>query len=98
MKQIKELLENFNIKSPSGKDKWDCKTINNLLSNEKIYWKCISTKTFVSDALTGKKEANIDKSKVYIKNNHDFQKNILKRFKKFKKMRSRCIFDEKETK
>lgn len=41
LKQIKEILEDFNIKSPSGKDKWDCKTINNLVSirviNERFF-------------------------------------------------------------
>ena len=75
LKQIKELLENFNIKSPSGKDKWDCKTINNLLSNEKYIGNVFQQKTFVSDALTGKREANIGQiEKVYIKNNHDFKR------------------------
>ena len=98
MKQIKELLENFNIKSPSGKDKWDCKTINNLLSNEKYIGNVFQQKTFVSDALTGKREQILDKSKKSILRIIMISKEYFEKVQKFKKMRSRCIFDEKGNK
>ena len=96
LKQIKELLKDFNIKSPSGKDKWDCKTINNMLSNEKYIGNVIQQKTFVSDTLTGKREINIGQiEKICIMNNHDsiISREDFEKVQELKKKRSRYIVD-----
>lgn len=97
LKQIKEILEDLNIKSPSGNDKWDCKTINKILSNEKYMGDVIQQKTFVSDTLTGKRETNIGQlEKVHILNNHDaiISKEDFEKVQQLKSRRSRYIIDE----
>lgn len=97
LKQIKELLEDFNIKSPSGNENWDCKTINNILSNEKYIGNVTQQKTFVSDVLTGKREINIGQiEKVHIVNNHEAitSKEDFEKVQQLKSRRSRCIIDE----
>lgn len=97
LKQIKELLEDFNIKSPSGSDKWDCKTINNMLSNEKYIGNVTQQKTFVSDTLTGKREINIGQlEKVHILNNHEaiISKEDFEKVQQLKCRRSRYVIEE----
>lgn len=97
LKQIKELLEDLEIKSPSGKEKWDCKTINNILSNEKYIGNVIQQKTFVEDTLNGiRKENKGELEKVHILNNHEaiISEEDFNRVQELKKERSRCIIDE----
>ena len=56
-------------------DYYACEIKERVNTNEKYIGNVFQQKTFVSDALTGKREANIGQiEKVYIKNNHDFKR------------------------
>lgn len=97
LKQIKKKLEELNVKSPSGKDTWDCKTINNMISNEKYMGNVIHQKTFIDDFLLGtRKENRGELEKVIIKNNHDaiISKSDFMKVQELKQKRSRCVIDE----
>ncbi len=90
-------MEDLEIKSPSGKEKCDCKTINNILSNEKYIGNVIQQKTFVEDTLNGiRKENKGELEKVHILNNHEaiISEEDFNRVQELKKERSRCIIDE----
>ena len=97
LKQIKELLEDLEIKLPSSREKWDCKTINNILSNEKYIGNVIQQKTYVKDTLNGiRKENKGELEKVHILNNHEaiISEEEYNKAQELKKKRSRCIIDE----
>lgn len=69
--QIKSYLESQAIKTVTGKEIWDAKTIQNMLKNEKYKGDTMLQKTFTEDFMTGKKSKNIgQRSRYYIKDSH----------------------------
>lgn len=69
--QIKAYLESQGIKTVTGKDVWDRKTIQKMLKNEKYKGDTMLQKTFTEDFMTGKKSKNIgQRSRYYIKYSH----------------------------
>ena len=56
--QIIKLLSNEDIKSPTGKDTWSKKTIENILTNEKYIGNVILYKTFSNDYPNNKRIIN----------------------------------------
>ena len=69
--QIKSYLESQGIKTVTGKDDWNAKTIRDMLMNEKYKGDTILQKTFTEDFLTGKKRKNIgQRNKYYVKDSH----------------------------
>ena len=69
--QIKVYLECRGIKTVTGKEVWDTKTIQKMLKNEKYKGDTMLQKTFTEDFMTGKKSKNIgQRSKYYVKDSH----------------------------
>ncbi len=69
--QIKSYLESQGIKTVTGKDIWDAKTIQRMLTNEKYKGDTMLQKTFTEDFMTGKKSKNIgQRNKYYVKDSH----------------------------
>lgn len=69
--QIKAYLESHRIKTVTGKDIWDTKTIQRMLSNEKYKGDTMLQKTFIEDFMTGKKSKNIgQRNRYYVKGSH----------------------------
>lgn len=69
--QIKSYLESQGIKTATGKDGWNAKTIRDMLKNEKYKGDTMLQKTFTEDFMTGKKVKNIgQRSQYYIKDSH----------------------------
>ncbi len=69
--QIKSYLESQGIKTVTGKEIWDTKTIQRILINEKYKGDTMLQKTFTEDFMTGKKSKNIgQRSKYYVKDSH----------------------------
>lgn len=69
--QIKAYLEAQGIKTVTGKDIWDTKTIQRMLSNEKYKGDTMLQKTFTEDFMTGKKRKNDgQRNKYYVRDSH----------------------------
>mgnify|MGYP000990063720 FL=1 len=69
--QIKAYLESQRIKTVTGKDIWDTKTIQRMLMNEKYKGDTMLQKTFTEDFMTGKKSKNTgQRNKYYVKDSH----------------------------
>ena len=69
--QIKSSLESQGIKTVTGKDDWNAKTIRDMLMNEKYKGDTILQKTFTEDFMTGKKSKNIgQRNRYYVKDSH----------------------------
>ena len=69
--QIKSFLESQRIKTTTGKETWDAKTIQRMLTNEKYKGDTILQKTFTEDFMSGKKSKNIgQRNKYYVKDSH----------------------------
>ena len=69
--QIKAYLETQGIKTVTGKEIWDTKTIQNMLKNEKYKGDSMLQKTFTEDFMTGKKNKNIgQRNRYYVKDSH----------------------------
>ncbi|MGE4273730.1 MAG: recombinase family protein [Desulfitobacterium sp.] len=69
--QIKAYLEAQGIKTVTGKDIWDTKTIQRMLTNEKYKGDTMLQKTFTEDFMTGKKRRNDgQRNKYYVKDSH----------------------------
>ena len=69
--QIKSYLESQGIKTVTGKEIWDTKTIQRMLTNEKYKGDTMLQKTFTKDFMTGKKSKNIgQRNKYYVKDSH----------------------------
>lgn len=69
--QIKSYLESQGIKTVTGKEIWDTKTIQKMLKNEKYKGDTMLQKTFTEDFMTGKKCKNIgQRSRYYVKGSH----------------------------
>lgn len=56
--QIKAYLESRGIKTVTGKETWDAKTIQRMLTNEKYNGDTMLQKNFTEDFMTGKKSKN----------------------------------------
>lgn len=69
--QIKSYLESQGIKTVTGKDDWNAKTIREMLKNEKYKGDTMLQKTFIEDFMTGKKSKNIgQRNRYYVKDSH----------------------------
>ena len=69
--QIKDYLELQGIKTVAGKETWDAKTIQRMLTNEKYKGDAMLQKTFTEDFMTGKKSRNIgQRNRYYVKDSH----------------------------
>lgn len=69
--QIKAYLESQRIKTATGKDDWNVKTIRDMLKNEKYKGDTMLQKTFTEDFMTGKKRRNDgQRNKYYVKDSH----------------------------
>jgi len=69
--QIKAYLESQSIKTVTGKEIWDTKTIQKMLKNEKYKGDTMLQKTFTEDFMTGKKSKNIgQRNRYYVKDSH----------------------------
>lgn len=69
--QIKAYLESQGIKTVTGKENWDAKTIQRMLTNEKYRGDTMLQKIFTEDFMTGKKSKNIgQRNKYYVKDSH----------------------------
>ena len=69
--QIKAYLEFQGIKTATGKDDWNVKTIRDILKNEKYKGDTMLQKTFTEDFMTGKKRRNDgQRNKYYVKDSH----------------------------
>ncbi len=69
--QIKNYLESQRIKTVTGKDGWNAKTIRDMLKNEKYKGDTMLQKTFTEDFMTGKKSRNNgQRNKYYVKDSH----------------------------
>ncbi len=69
--QIKTHLEFQEIKTVTGKETWDTKTIQKMLKNEKYKGDTMLQKTYTEDFMTGKKSKNIgQRNRYYVKDSH----------------------------
>ena len=69
--RIRAYLESHKIKTVTGKDIWDTKTIQRMLKNEKYKGDTMLQKTFTEDFMTGKKSKNIgQRDRYYVKDSH----------------------------
>jgi len=69
--QIKSFLESQGIETATGKETWDAKTIQRMLTNEKYKGDTMLQKTFTEDFMSGKKSKNIgQRNKYYVKDSH----------------------------
>lgn len=69
--KIKSYLESQGIKTVTGKDAWNAKTIRDMLRNEKYKGDTMLQKTFTEDFMTGKKRRNDGQpNKYYVKDSH----------------------------
>jgi site-specific DNA recombinase len=66
--QIKAYLESQGIKTVTGKETWDAKTIQRMLTNEKYRGDTMLQKTFTEDFMTGKKIKNTGQRNNYYVN------------------------------
>lgn len=69
--QIKAYLESQGIKTVTGNEIWDTKTIQRMLTNEKYKGDTMLQKTFTEDFMTGKRSKNIgQRNRYYVKDSH----------------------------
>jgi Recombinase. len=69
--QIKSYLESQGIKTVTGKDDWNAKTIRDMLKNEKYKGDTMLQKTFTENFMAGKKSKNIGQhNRYYISDSH----------------------------
>jgi site-specific DNA recombinase len=69
--QTKFFLESPGIKTVTGKETWDAKTIQRMLTNEKYKGDTMLQKTFTEDFMTGKKCKNIgQRNRYYVRDSH----------------------------
>lgn len=69
--QIKSFLESQGLKTVTGKDNWNAKTIRDMLRNEKYKGDTMLQKTFTDDFMAGKRSKNIgQRNRYYVKDSH----------------------------
>lgn len=70
--QIKQFLEERNVKTASGKDIWSKSVIQEMLCNEKYIGDSMLQKYFTEDYLSGKKVKNIgQRDRYYVHDSHE---------------------------
>ncbi|WP_368489228.1 recombinase family protein [Clostridium sp. BJN0013] len=70
-RKIKKYLEDYGIKTITGKEQWSTSTIDRILSNEKYIGRNITPKTHIPDFLTGKqKESQGQIDMIIIEDSH----------------------------
>lgn len=70
--KIARMLEEKNIKSPGGKERWNASNIRSILSNEKYKGDALLQKTYTVDFLTKKKKANEGEiPQYYVEKDHE---------------------------
>ena len=68
---IKSYLESRGIKTVTGKDDWNAKTIRDMLVNEKYKGDTMLQKTFTENFMAGKRSKNIgQRNRYYVKDSH----------------------------
>lgn len=71
LQQIKEYLEDHQIKTATGKEIWATAVIQKILKNEKYKGDSLLQKTYTEDFITGKKGKNVgQRERYYITNSH----------------------------
>lgn len=71
LQQIKEYLEEHQIKTTTGKETWGTAVIQKILKNEKYKGDALLQKTYTEDFITGKKSKNVgQRERYYITNSH----------------------------
>lgn len=71
LQQIKEYLEEHQIKTATGKETWATAVIQKILKNEKYKGDALLQKTYTEDFITGKKSKNVgQRERYYITNSH----------------------------
>ncbi len=71
LQQIKEYLEESQIKTATGKETWATAVIQKILKNEKYKGDALLQKTYTEDFITGKKSKNSgQRERYYITNSH----------------------------
>lgn len=71
LQQIKEYLEEHQIKIATGKETWATAVIQKILKNEKYKGDALLQKTYTEDFITGKKSKNAgQRERYYITNSH----------------------------
>ncbi|MGF7057905.1 recombinase family protein [Brassicibacter mesophilus] len=71
LQQIKEYLEEHQIKTATGKETWATAVIQKILKNEKYKGDSLLQKTYTEDFITGKKSKNVgQRERYYITNSH----------------------------
>lgn len=69
--QIKFYLESQGVRTVTGKDEWNAKTIRDVLKNEKYMGDTMLQKTFTEDFMTCKKSKNNgQRNRYYVKDSH----------------------------
>lgn len=71
LQQIKEYLEEHQVKTATGKETWATAVIQKILKNEKYKGDSLLQKTYTEDFITGKKGKNVgQRERYYITNSH----------------------------
>ena len=71
LQQIKEYLEEHQIKTATGKEAWATAVIQKMLKNEKYKGDSLLQKTYTEDFITGKESKNAgQRERYYITNSH----------------------------
>ncbi|EMS72582.1 recombinase family protein [Ruminiclostridium cellobioparum] len=71
LQQIKEYLEEQQIKTATGKEVWATAVIQKILKNEKYKGDSLLQKTYTEDFITGRKRKNIgQRDRYYVTNSH----------------------------
>lgn len=71
LQQIKEYLEDHQIKTATGKEAWATAVIQKILKNEKYKGDSLLQKTYTKDFITGRKSKNAgQRDRYYITNSH----------------------------
>jgi site-specific DNA recombinase len=71
LQQIKEYLEEHQVKTATGKEVWASAVIQKILKNEKYKGDSLLQKTYTEDFITGRKSKNAgQKDRYYITNSH----------------------------
>ncbi|MCB6365028.1 recombinase family protein [Intestinibacillus massiliensis] len=66
VRKIKRYLEDYRIKTVTGKAEWSTSTIDRMLSNEKYIGQVLMQKTYTPDFLTGKQKKNAGQLAKYL--------------------------------
>lgn len=70
IRDIKEYLEQNNIRNVDGEVKWACNAINSILTNEKYCGDVLLQKTYIDDCINKKVKKNTGQLPMYLVQNH----------------------------